>query len=109
MLKVFVFSSWQINKEFIAQTSCENRNDPASDCAGRCQLIKQLKNTEPSEKPFTPPVGVEKIELSTFTSTEETNTVAKTEDSSVIHFNRNHKLMPIGIANSIFHPPEPLV
>lgn len=109
MLKVYVFSSWQINQDYIAQTSCENRNNAASDCEGKCQLIKQLKETEPSEKPFTPPAGVEKVELSTFTTTEDANPLAKTEDSSIIHFNHNDKLMPSGISNSLFQPPEPLV
>lgn len=109
MLKVFVFTSWQINQEYIAQNSCIERNNPISDCEGKCQLVKQLKETEPSEKPFTPPIGVEKVELSTYTSTIQNNPLSKTEDSSIIHFKYDDTLMPTGIANSLFHPPEPLV
>lgn len=109
MLKVFVFTSWQINQDYIAQTSCENRYDPTSDCAGSCQLVKQLNKTEPQEKPFTPPVGIEKVELSNFTSVTTNNNVSKTEDSSIIHYTFNDKLAKSNIAYSFFHPPEPLV
>lgn len=110
MLKVYVFTSWQINKDYIAQTSCENRNNPISDCAGSCQLVKQLENTEPSDKPFTPPTGVEKIELSHYTTTNTQHSVLNdTCCTSTIHFSRNERLVKAEIAFSFFHPPEPLV
>lgn len=108
MLKVFVFTSWQINKDFIAKNNCIERNNTASDCKGKCQLIKQLKETEPTEKPFTPPTGVEKVELSSFTEINSTS-IVKTEDSSIILFKQDDTLVPFGIINSFFHPPEPLV
>lgn len=109
MLKVFVFSSWQINQEYIAKTSCVERNNPKSDCAGQCQLAKQLKDTEPTEKPFTPPSGVEKVELSTNAVLPIDSLLVNSEDSSIIYFKQEGIGMPFGAANSLFHPPESLV
>lgn len=110
MLKVYVFSAWQINQDFIAQTSCENRNDPSSSCAGSCQLVKQLEATDNQEKPFAPPVGIEKVELSTYTTTNTTQ-VSRGNDSkdTIKYFNTNDELLKSEIAFSFFHPPEPLV
>jgi hypothetical protein len=109
MLKVYVFASWQINQEYIAQTSCENRNNPNSDCAGSCQLVKQLEATEGEEKPFTPPTGIEKIELSTFTTPSSTGKVQEDSNDKLTYFNTSDKLVKADFTNSFFHPPELLV
>ncbi len=109
MLKVYVFASWQINREYIAQTSCENRNNPNSNCAGSCQLVKQLEATEGEEKPFTPPVSIEKIELSSFTTPSSVDKLQEDSDDKLIYFRTSDKLVKPDFAISFFHPPELLV
>ncbi len=37
---------YHINKEYISQKLCENRNNPAMHCNGHCFLSKQLKKAE---------------------------------------------------------------
>lgn len=109
LLKVGVYTSWQINRDFIAKTSCENRFDPSSDCEGKCQLQKQLKKTENQEQPFAPPVGIEKVELANYTSASTTIVQSNAEESTIIHFNKDSRLIKNNLAYSFFHPPEYMV
>ncbi len=60
-----VFISYQINKEQIIKTLCENKDKPQLKCEGKCHLRKQLKensSTEPASKSNS---GTEKIDLFT--------------------------------------------
>jgi hypothetical protein len=41
-----IVAYYQLNKDFIAQTLCENQDKPAMQCEGNCFLSKQLKNLE---------------------------------------------------------------
>ena len=41
---------YHVNKEYIAQKLCENRNNPAIHCNGHCYLSKQLNKAEQNEK-----------------------------------------------------------
>jgi len=109
MLKVCAYTSWKINQNYIAKTSCENRNNPASNCAGSCQLIKQLKTIDNQKKPYTPTVRVEKIELSSYTTITTTKIVATDCCHTAIYFNLHEKLIKPEIVFSFFHPPQPLV
>ncbi len=40
---------YHLNKTYIGQKLCENRNNPALHCNGRCYLSKQLKKAETGE------------------------------------------------------------
>jgi len=40
---------YQINKKYIAENLCVNRNNPQMHCAGKCYLKKQIKKTEERE------------------------------------------------------------
>lgn len=37
---------YQVNKEYIASVLCENRNEPALACNGKCYLEKQVKESQ---------------------------------------------------------------
>ena len=41
---------YQVQKKYIAQKLCENRNNPSKGCAGKCYLKKMLKQAEEDEK-----------------------------------------------------------
>lgn len=43
-VKLGVVIWYQINKEYIAQNLCENRNQPEKQCCGKCYLNKKLNN-----------------------------------------------------------------
>ncbi len=46
MNKLVVIINYEIHKDYIAKNLCENRDKPKMCCKGKCQLKKQLNNTE---------------------------------------------------------------
>ena len=65
--KLFVLAWYQVNKTYIAQKLCENRNKPKMHCNGKCQLRKkmQLLEQESSSK-SSAPVKIDKIDILEF-------------------------------------------
>jgi hypothetical protein len=45
-LKMGVIGWWLWNREEIAQTLCENRDQPELDCCGKCVLSKKLQQVD---------------------------------------------------------------
>lgn len=51
-----IFVSFELNRDYIAATLCENRDIPESGCDGQCFLMKKLKQSqqdEGTERPVT--------------------------------------------------------
>jgi hypothetical protein len=46
MSKLIVIVNFEIHRDYIAKNLCENRDKPKMCCKGKCQLRKQLNNTE---------------------------------------------------------------
>lgn len=55
-------ANYQIQKQKIAKTLCENRNKSSKGCQGKCYLKKQLKKAEEAEKSL-PGSVKEKMEM----------------------------------------------
>lgn len=67
--KLGVVTYFQINREFIAEVLCINKEKPATMCKGQCFLKKRLNfgnQTPERSAPAPAPAGKEKIEFSTF-------------------------------------------
>jgi hypothetical protein len=47
---VLIVAEYVINKEYIAQNICENRDKPKMNCKGKCHLKKQLAEDESGKK-----------------------------------------------------------
>ena len=66
LLKPFMpYIGYQINKAYIAEALCENRDKPQMHCDGKCYLSKQLKkandlNTSPEQVPA-PKIDLDKL------------------------------------------------
>ena len=106
-IKVYVIATWQLNRDYIAQNLCENRNDAASTCEGHCQLVKQLGETEQENKPFLPFAGLEKLNLSVFYITDANKTFFQNQFcKSPLHSEGQAPRVEDGISLSVFHPPE---
>ncbi len=45
-IQVGIYACWKLNQDYLALTVCEQRNVQGSCCKAKCQLRKQLKNTE---------------------------------------------------------------
>ena len=46
----FIFAGFELNKDYIANTLCVNRDKPQLHCNGKCYLMKKLKAAEENEK-----------------------------------------------------------
>ena len=55
---VMPFIEYEINKKYIAEVLCENKDKPMMHCNGKCHLKKQLKkaNDIPENEPLSVPV-----------------------------------------------------
>jgi len=106
LLKVAVFANWQINREYIAQNLCENRQKPESDCEGNCQLVKETGKTEDSHSPAIPAKTIEKINLEIFdcltTDIQIPGIIREIEPLFSFTAEINNPLF----SKPFFHPPE---
>ena len=48
--RLFVYAGFELNKNYIAATLCENRDKPQMHCNGKCYFMKKLKQAEQKEK-----------------------------------------------------------
>lgn len=46
----FIYAGFELNQDYISSKLCENRDKPELQCAGKCYLMKKLKQAEEKEK-----------------------------------------------------------
>jgi hypothetical protein len=63
LLNVGLSVYYHLNKTYITQKLCENKNNPSIHCNGHCYLTKQLKKAEEGEKNSATKVLKEKEEI----------------------------------------------
>jgi hypothetical protein len=47
---VLVYAGFELNKEYIVASLCENKDKPMLNCAGKCYLAKKIKQAEEKER-----------------------------------------------------------
>lgn len=52
--RVWVWVSFQVNREYIAKYLCENKDRPEMKCAGTCHLMKQMAAAEQQDAEIPP-------------------------------------------------------
>jgi hypothetical protein len=62
-LQLGVVAYFQVNKNYIQQQLCINKNNPKSNCNGHCYLTKQLKKAEEGERKQSSRIVKEKEEI----------------------------------------------
>lgn len=55
-----VVAYYELNKSYIAEQLCENKNNPKLHCNGHCYLTKQLKKAEEDEQKQASKISKEK-------------------------------------------------
>ncbi len=48
--RLFIYASFEMNRDYIAAALCENKDKPWLHCEGNCYLTKKLKQAEEKEK-----------------------------------------------------------
>lgn len=46
MVQLGIMGWYEMNKSYVASTFCENKDNPASRCQGKCYLKKKIQETE---------------------------------------------------------------
>lgn len=103
--KLAIIINYQVNKEYIAQNLCVNKDEPESCCEGKCHLEKELKKADEAES--TLPGSDIKEKLETFSCLDNNFFKGLISVSSIITYS-----FPIcpnlnqGYEASVFHPPS---
>ena len=98
---------YAVNYEYITQELCENKNDKALHCNGKCHLVKQMAKSSEDENP----ISAEKINL-----LKEVMPLLKIElfTFKKHEFPKIKNILPVAYTNlysylipkGIFHPPS---
>jgi hypothetical protein len=48
--RYFVYAGFELNKKYIAEKLCENRDKPWLNCNGHCYFMKKIKAAEENDK-----------------------------------------------------------
>lgn len=106
LTKLSIVAWYEINKDYIAATLCENKNKPEMHCNGKCYLNKQLKKADKTSGQKDTPDTIKKIEEPEFITSVDWQIIAhQIFPETLKHF--VHYCYPTGYspAEEIFHPP----
>lgn len=63
LTKVGIMINFEINRDFIAEVLCINKEQPITMCEGQCYLADQLQKSEEQNDKRAPGPGSEKLEV----------------------------------------------
>lgn len=99
---------YNVNKEYIANVLCENRDKPQLACEGKCYLKKQMKKShdEQSHNHNIPQIDLSKYPVSLVSSfTFEINVPEYVQLKNFLH----QKKISQQFSTVLFKPPQPFV
>jgi hypothetical protein len=64
--RFFVYAGFALNKDYIANNLCVNRDKPWLHCNGRCFFMKKIKQAEENEKKQNARDNLNRLEISFF-------------------------------------------
>lgn len=102
--KLAIIINFEANREFIAKNLCEKKDEPDSCCKGSCQLNKSLAEEEKNEQPAPGTDIKEKFETLNCTLNDKDQFFIYETIIAFVEYYRLKK--PVGMSNSIFHPPN---
>ncbi|WP_448518921.1 hypothetical protein [Rhodoflexus sp.] len=104
--RVWIWVSFQINREYIAEYLCENKDKPQMACGGKCHLMKEMAAAERQDAEI--PKLKNHFEV-TFFSPLPVQCALVTEwvQVAVSRFNINYSEgFPNSYHAAVFHPPR---
>jgi len=102
--KTVIYFQFKSNQKQLAETLCENKNNPKSCCAAKCYLDKELKKEDKRQSDSSSSIKdkAEKLELRTGFMTFLFVPISKNQDYSI----SQTKSLPNNFLSSVFHPPS---
>lgn len=64
--RFFVFAGFELNKNYIVNNLCKNRNKPYLHCNGKCYFMKKIKQAKENEKKQEGKDSLNRLEISFF-------------------------------------------
>ena len=102
--KLIIYANFGLNREYIAKTFCEKKDEPDNCCKGKCHLKKQLDKEDNKEQSKGTPVK-EGTEVQLFS--EKHSKLFLFKPNSGIEINTVYVLaFSETILRPIFHPPK---
>ncbi len=100
---LLIIANYEINKNYITQTFCENKNKPQMHCNGQCHLNKQLQKQEKNENTPVNPIK-DKNEIQLFCQWKDFLFAdSETEKNNYSPYLEKEITPPL---SSAFHPPK---
>lgn len=108
--KMGIMVWYEVNKDYVAEELCENKDKPQLHCNGKCYLNKQIAKVDAPTKDkdgVQLPKKTEKTEFNVFFSTAELQ-LSFTDYTANIRSYYDNYIPPRGIQPlfSVFHPPQ---
>jgi len=103
---LFVLAGFQLNKQYIAERLCINKNKPELHCNGKCYLMKKLRMAQDKEQKQER--QSQKIQIQDALVVVPLNLKRYGTRVLVLHIPLSTGI-PNAIRNSIFHPPKATV
>lgn len=105
-VQIGIVSWYELNKEFVSKTLCENRDQPRLGCNGKCYLKKQLDKTGHDEKSNKPAENNSSIELQVFILPERVNMQHYNPPVRIQYQTSQEFYCLNGFSYPVFHPPQ---
>ena len=107
LLQLGVIGYYELNKNYIAQNLCENRDKPQMKCCGKCYLRKQLKKAGDLEDNQKLPSRTDRFELVVFIlpSLFKVNASPALIIQSSVKHPSGQDMRDVAALTAVFHPP----
>jgi len=105
-IHTWIYVSFKLNQEYIAKTSCIQKDVEINNCHGCCQLKKELAETKDHEQKDIP-FNKTKVELSVYPCPESHKFRFSSHLSNQVNYSDQHiQFSPSTYLSGIFHPPK---
>lgn len=98
-----VFVSFKLNQTFIAETLCENRQEPEMQCNGSCHLKKQLIQHDEQEPDAPREFRFDELSPSLLSDKMSSPCATRIEEAQLAVFPKSTPCT--GYLSDVFHPP----
>jgi len=104
--RFLILIDYQLNKEYITNTLCENRDKPMMHCNGKCRLMKKMQQAEKKEQAIPNGKPGNNSDVDPYFS--QYNMVSHTGIIITAVNGKINSTKPVDRAFPVFHPPPAL-
>ncbi len=107
LIKVGILLDYQINRDFIATMLCIKKDQPESNCKGKCYLSQKLEKTDEGQKKELPNSSIQQLETHLYFDFYPVQTLsAPLVEQKVAYYGGEQAACTREWLDGIFRPPE---